>query len=213
MTIKKGEFIKIEYTGTLETGAVFDTTSEEVAKTAGIHDKTKSYGSIVICVGESQIVDGLDSSFDGKEIGTEFKIEVSPEQGFGKKNPQLIRLIPTKRFQKEGINPVPNMSVFVDGQMGFVKTVSGGRTLVDFNHPLSGKSLHYTATALEAVTEPKIQLESLAKLQFKAADARLEGGKATLVVGQEVPPQIAEMAQKHIKRLIPSIVSVTFEKK
>lgn len=46
MAVNKGDFIKLEFTGKIkETGEVFDTTSEEVAKDAGLQIK-KTFGPI-----------------------------------------------------------------------------------------------------------------------------------------------------------------------
>ncbi len=66
MTIETGDFIRINYTGRLEDGTVFDTTYEEVAKEHGIYDENARYESYVIVVGKGHVVEGLDEDIDRK---------------------------------------------------------------------------------------------------------------------------------------------------
>src|SRR3989338_7882631 len=141
--IKKYDFVEIEYTGKLrEDGAIFDTTDEKVAKEHNLHSHS-DYGPVVICVGEEQLLKGIDKSLEGKGIGDEYDADIRPEDAFGSKDARLIQLIPTNKFKQQKIQPMQGMQLNIDGMLGIVKTVSGGRTLVDFNHPLAGKELSY----------------------------------------------------------------------
>ena len=141
--VSKKDFIEIEYTGKLkDENVVFDTTDETVAKENGLESHS-GYGSVIICVGEEQLLKGLDKNLEGKETGKEYDIELKPEDAFGNKNAKLIQLVPTSKFKQQNVQPMPGMQLNIDGVVGTIKTVSGGRTLVDFNHPLSGKVLTY----------------------------------------------------------------------
>src|SRR3989344_5391232 len=55
----------------------------------------------------------------------------------------LLKMIPIKVFFQHKINPVQGAMLNFDGKMGKVLSVSGGRVLVDFNHPLAGKDVIY----------------------------------------------------------------------
>ena len=77
--IKKHDFIEIEYTGKLEDGGVFDTTSEKVANENHIHNPQMKYGPVVICIGEHQVLKGIDDFLLDKEAGKDYNIaENSP---------------------------------------------------------------------------------------------------------------------------------------
>src|SRR3989344_1222392 len=142
--IKKNDFVEIEYTGRLkESNAVFDTTQEKVAKENDLYDKNADYSPLIICVGENHILRGLEEQMIGKETGKEYAFEVSSDNAFGRKDPKLIQLVPTNKFRQQNIQPFPGLQLNIDGVFGVVKTVSGGRCLVDFNHPLAGKDLVY----------------------------------------------------------------------
>ena len=61
MAIKNGDFIKLEFTGKIkETGDVFDTTNEEIAKESGILVENKEYGPIPIVVGGNHLLKAID---------------------------------------------------------------------------------------------------------------------------------------------------------
>ena len=142
--IKKNDFIEIEYTGkTKDEQMVFDTTDEKLAKEEEIFQKGAQYGSAVICIGQGQIIEGLDNKLVDKEEGKDYTIDLQPEEAFGKKSAKLIQLVPTRKFKESEVMPQPGLQVQIDGMNGIIKTVSGGRTLVDFNHPLSGKIIEY----------------------------------------------------------------------
>ena len=142
--IKKGDFIEIDYTGKLkDENIVFDTTSKDIAKKEGIENAKMAYKPVVICVGENHVIKGLDEDLVGKETGKEYSISINAENAFGKKDAKYIQLISLSKFRKQNINPVVGMQVEIDGSTGTVKTATGGRVMVDFNHPLSGKDVVY----------------------------------------------------------------------
>lgn len=214
--IKNKDFVEIEYTGKLrEDGTIFDTTDESVAKENQLHNENQSYGPVIICVGEQQVLPGIDKNLEGKEAGQSYKIDISPEDAFGKKNAKLIQLINTAKFKKQGITPVPGLQVNIDGNMGVVRTVTGGRTIVDFNHPLSGKELVYDIKINKLVDDDKKKLEEYLKLQLnqKEIKATISEGNAKVELKTEVPKELSAEISKKVSELIPSIKKVEFVKK
>jgi FKBP-type peptidyl-prolyl cis-trans isomerase 2 len=213
VTIKKEDFVEIEYTGKLkEDNSIFDTTSEKVAKESNIYNHNMRYGSVIICLGEGQILKGLEKSLEGKDIDKEYTIELAPEEGFGKKDPKMIQLIQTSKFKKQGIQPMPGLQINVDGLLGIVKTVSGGRTLVDFNNPLSGKDLVYTVKMKRKIDDDKEKISGYIKLSLglKEVNVELKDGQAKVKTDKELPEDIQDELTNNIKRLIKSVKSVDF---
>src|SRR3989338_8134574 len=97
-TVKKHDFVEIEYTGRLkQDSSVFDTTEEKVARENGVYDKDADYSPLVICIGENNILKGLEEQIIGKETGKEYKFEISHENAFGRKDAKFIQLVPTSR--------------------------------------------------------------------------------------------------------------------
>ncbi|MEA3515457.1 MAG: peptidylprolyl isomerase [Nanoarchaeota archaeon] len=203
MAIKKHDFVEIEYTGKLKDDEfVFDTTDEALAKEAGIDSPNEEYGPIIICIGENQVLEGIDKNLLGKEPG-EYKFDLAPEEAFGKKDGKLIRLIPTRKFTKENIRPMPGMQVEVDGARGIVRTVTGGRTLVDFNHPLSGKELEYDVKVNRIVTDKQEQAEAYLKitLRIKDKEVKLADDTAEITTKIDLPDEVKERLSDKMKNI------------
>jgi len=151
-------FIKINYTGRIKDGQVFDSSVEETAKKEGVFDEKRTYAPMPVVVGEGQVIAGLDEALKNLKEGDKKKVEIPPEKGYGKREPSLVRLIPMKVFKQQKINPIPGMPVELDGRSARVQTVAGGRVRVDFNHDLAGKILIYD---VEVVSEAKTESEKV----------------------------------------------------
>lgn len=212
--IKKQDFIEIEYTGKLkEENLIFDTTDEKVAKENKLHNH--DYGPVILCIGEQQILKGLDKNIEGKEIGNEYNFDIQPEDAFGKKDAKLIQLVPISKFKQQKIQPIPGMQLNIDGVVGTVKTVSGGRTLVDFNHPLSGKELAYKIKVNKKVTDDKEKLSGYLRLSIGTKDFETEitNSNAKISLKNEIPEEVKEKLSKKITELIPNIKKAEFQLK
>lgn len=211
MTIKKHDFVEIEYTGKLkEENVVFDTTDEKVAKENNMSDH--DYSPVIICVGEEQILKGLDKNIEGKEIGKEYDFDIEPEDAFGKKDAKLIQMIPISKFKQQKIQPMPGMQLNIDGVVGTVKIASGGRTLVDFNHPLAGKELAYRVKINKIITGDKEKLEGYLKLSIGTKDFETEinNSNAKISLKKGIPKEVEERLSKKITELIPNIKKTEF---
>ncbi|MBR9690781.1 peptidylprolyl isomerase [Candidatus Woesearchaeota archaeon] len=212
--IKTGDFVEVDYTGTIEeTGQVFDTTSEEVAKKEKIHNPNADYGHIIICIGQNQILPGIDKELISKDEGKEFVLNLKAEDAFGKKNAQLIRLVPANVFKKQGIQVFVGLEVQIDNLPGIVRSVSGGRVLVDFNHPLSGKDLIYEITAGKKVTDIKKQVESYLQLTFGTKAPKVTVKESKVIIEMDIPPQVNMTVINKLKEIIPTIKTIDFVSK
>lgn len=211
--VKKHEFIEVEYTGVAkEDNITFDTTDEKIAKEKGLHAENMSYGPVIICVGESQIIKGIDNELEGKEAGKSYIIELSPEQGFGRKDAKLVQLIATAKFLKQGIQPAPGIQVNINNTLGVIKTVSGGRTLVDFNHPLASKTLVYNLKINRIITDDKEKLKGYLSLQSGIKDIKvdIEDGCAKISLKDDIPKELKDIWSTKIAEIIPSVKKMEF---
>ena len=97
--------------------------------------------------GARNIVPGLEKALEGKSAGDEVKVEVSPDEGYGTVNPELVQKVPRAAF--EGVDEIkPGMQFHAQGPSGqvqiiTVKEVAGDEVTVDGNHPLAGEILHF----------------------------------------------------------------------
>ena len=211
--IKNHDFVEIEYTGRIkEDNSIFDTTEEKIARENNAYDKNADYSSAIICIGEGNILKDLEEQMIGKETEKEHKFEISSDDAFGKKDARLLQLIPANKFRKQNIQPVPGLQLNIDGVFGVVKTVSGGRCYVDFNHPLAGKDLVYDVKKKRIVDDNKEKLNSLLKrhLRIKDAEIGLKEDSATISIKQKMPVESQEKFKKIVQRTIPDIKSINF---
>lgn len=166
MVVKKGDFVKINYTCRVkETGELVETTLSEVAEKEGLHGRREgeahSYEPMFIVLGEGWVPEGVEEALEGMDVGQEKTLEVPPEKGYGVRDPSKMRLLPLRKFSREGISPVPGMQVEVDGKPALIRSVGAGRVQVDFNHPLSGKSLVYELKVESLIEETAERVKAI----------------------------------------------------
>lgn len=165
MDIKKNDFVEIEFTARVKEGEIFDTNIKADAEKAGFESKDiKPY---ILCVGKEMVLKALDQELEGKEIGKNYSIELQPEQAFGKRNPEFVKMIPMNAFKEQNVMPQRGMQFNIDGQVVRIVSVSGGRVLVDFNNPLAGKVVNYDYKILRKVEDQKEQVDAVQEFIFK----------------------------------------------
>jgi len=77
MPVKKGDFILLDYTGKVkETGKVFDTTIESVAKDEGLWREGELYEPKLIVVGEGWMLKSLEEKLVGLKINEKETVEI-----------------------------------------------------------------------------------------------------------------------------------------
>ncbi len=201
--LKKGDFIELDYTGRLKDDkVVFDTTSEQVAKDSNIHSSKHVYKPVIVCLGQKHLVKGLDDKLIGRKPGR-YTFEVRAEDGFGRKTADLLKLIPMRLFSKDNVKPYVGLEVNVDNQLGVVRTVSSGRVIVDFNHPLAGKDLVYDVNVRRVVEDPAEKTKGwleLVGLPFE--DVKVGDNKAIVSVKSDVPEKLVKPLVYDAKELI-----------
>lgn len=130
--VKQGNTVKVEYTGTLDDGSVFD----------------KSDGNpIEFKVGEGQVIPGFEEAVVGMKLNEEKNIHIPAAQAYGDYMPDLVRKFPRASLPKDQ-EPVVGMMLVLktpDGHQLPVKIteVSDEEVTIDINHPLAGKALNF----------------------------------------------------------------------
>jgi len=163
MSFQKNDFIEIEFTGKIKDGEVFDSNVSEELKKLNPNQKAEPF---IFCLGQDMFLKGIENFLIGKEAG-EYNIELKPENAFGLREPSLIQMIPMKVFVEHKVNPIPGTVLNFDNRIGKVLTVSGGRTMVDFNNPLAGKEVIYNVKILRKVDDINEKIKSLNEFLFK----------------------------------------------
>lgn len=149
MFVKKGDKIKVNYTGKLEDGTVFDSTQH------GDHSHP-----IEFVVGSGQIIKGFDNAVMGMKKGDKKNISLKPEEAYGEQRADMHKKIPRDQIPqdqepKKGMVLVLN---FNGGQIpAEIIAVDEESVTIDLNHPLAGKTLNFELEIVEIGSNNKNQ--------------------------------------------------------
>ena len=100
------------------------------------------------------------------------------------------------------------MQVNVDGMMATVRSVSGGRVTLDFNHPLAGKALSYWVKINRKITDTNEKIKIVLGLSKIEAKEVKEGEKEITITGEnfdKLDKNASKVLAEHIKKMIPEI--------
>jgi len=134
LTVKTGDKVKIEYTGTLDDGTVFDSSAE--------HGNPLEFE-----VGSGQVIKGFDDATLGMKEGEEKQFSIEPADAYGEHDPTLVQKISRDAFPQD-VELVPGL-LFEAGLPTGEKVpatiieVQEEIISVDLNHPLAGKKLNF----------------------------------------------------------------------
>lgn len=130
-TIEKDKVAKIHYKLTNDGGDVVDT-SEGREPLEYLH-------------GHGNLVAGLEKALAGKAEGDSVKVSVSPEEGYGLPEDDLLVDVPREHLPVEDIAPGMRFSAETSGGMRMftVMEVAEDSVKLDGNHPLAGETLHF----------------------------------------------------------------------
>lgn len=136
-----GDTVRIHYTGTLDDGTQFDTSSGR--------------DPLEFKLGDGQVIPGFDGAVDGMSVGDSKTVAIPPEQAYGERHEQLIQEVPKSALPEE-IAPEVGMqlqSQSPEGQVMLltVTEVADDTITVDGNHPLAGQTLNFDIELVEVV--------------------------------------------------------------
>ena len=103
-------------------------------------------------MGKSQVIQGLEQGIVGMHVGEKKTLFISPDMAYGKQQQELIKTM-DKEVIKNPEETVEGASVTVQTSSGTPYTgkileVLPHKLVIDFNHPLAGKTLEFELTVL-----------------------------------------------------------------
>jgi len=166
--MKNGDWVKIEFTGKRAAdGRVIECTSAEEAKKAGIFQEDGIYGPGLVIIGSGTTLKGIEDALLQMKDGESRTIELAPDKAFGVRDPTLVRIMPIGDFRKRDIDPYPGLMLNMDDRRATVRSVTGGRVTLDFNHPLAGEKLVYDVKASGVIEGTKARAQELLSRSFQ----------------------------------------------
>ncbi len=132
MTVIKNKVVSIEYTLKDDSGSVLDSSGK--------------HGPLSYIHGTDSIIPGLEKELEGKATGAELSVTVPPEEAYGAYDEEAVFSVPKSEFgDTEELAPGVQFHAETDEgiQMFTVKDIQADHVIVDANHPLAGKTLHF----------------------------------------------------------------------
>lgn len=142
--VQEGAQVSFDYTLTDETGKVVDT--------------SKGKTPMHYVHGRGQIVPGLERELTGMAVGGEKKVIVKPEDAYGPIDPAAFREIPKEQVPPEALKVGTMLLAQAPGGQGVpvrVHEIKEQTVVMDFNHPLAGKTLSFDVKITEIKDGPK----------------------------------------------------------
>ncbi len=144
-TVKANDVVTLEYTLTVDGQVV---------------DSSEQHGPVSYIHGVGQMIPGLEKAIEGMAVGDSKEVVVPPEEGYGPEDPEAFISIPRNEFP-----PTIPLDVGTGVQLSdpqgrvfnaVIHEVADDHVVLNFNHPLAGKTLYFTVKVVglrEATTE------------------------------------------------------------
>lgn len=144
MTVSAGKEVSIEYTLRLEDKSVVDTNvgAEPLIYTNGSH----------------HIITGLEKGMEGMTVGETRQITVKPEEGYGTVDQDAFIEVKKTELPPDALKIGTQVQgEDVNGRIVHAKIteVKDETVILDFNHPLAGKTLYFDVKVLDIQMETK----------------------------------------------------------
>jgi peptidylprolyl isomerase len=135
---KKGDLVKVNYTGTLKDGTQFD---------SSVGKKPLEF-----TVGAGQMIAGFDAAVNGMKVGEKKTVTIPAAEAYGERNESMVFEVDRSKLPAN-INPVVGMKLQMtnNGQTipVTIKEVNESTVVMDANHELAGQDLTFEIELVE----------------------------------------------------------------
>ena len=138
MTVSNGKQVTLEYTLKLDDQSVVDTTVEGEP--------------IKVTQGNHEVVPGLEKALEGMAVGEKKNVTVPPAEAYGSIDPKAFQEV-DRKMVPTGAQKVGTQleGTTTDGRKVYprISEVKNDTIVLDFNHPLAGKTLYFDVKILD----------------------------------------------------------------
>lgn len=142
--VENGHFVKLDYTGTLENGDVFDS--------------SRNAHPIEVEVGADKVIKGFEAALVGMAEKEKKTFTLSPGEAYGQRNEGMEQSFMRSELPQDFDPQIGQVLALRNPQGGQlpakVTQADEEKITVDLNHPLAGKTLTFEVEVLEINNEP-----------------------------------------------------------
>jgi len=112
--------------------------------------------------GGRQIIPGLEAQLNGMHVNEEKVVTIAPKDAYGEVDPKAFKEFPKSTMPK-GMEPKVGMVLQATAPDGskfpaVISEIKGDKVVLNFNHPLAGKSLTFKVKVLKIEDAPAAPL-------------------------------------------------------
>jgi len=141
-TVAEGKLVSLEYTLKLDDKSV-------VESNVGKQPLTYTHGT-------QQIIPGLEKALEGLTVGDTKEVTVAPADAYGEQDPNALQEVQKKLIPPDALVLGARLQGKTpDGHIVYprVAEIKDDTVVLDFNHPLAGKTLHFDVKILDVQQE------------------------------------------------------------
>lgn len=136
---KNGDTVKIHYTGKLQDGTVFDSSSDREP--------------LKFSIGSGQVIPGFEEAVTGMTVGEKKTALIPCDKAYGERNPSMVMIVDRKHVPAD-IDPEVGLRLQVGSPSGeliavTVIEVNDKNITLDANPPLAGEDLTFEVELVE----------------------------------------------------------------
>ncbi|MFW2367331.1 MAG: FKBP-type peptidyl-prolyl cis-trans isomerase [Desulforhopalus sp.] len=136
---KRGDNVKVHYTGKLTDGTVFDSSDGR--------------DPLEFSIGSGQVIQGFDEAVIGMNVGEKKEVLIPVDKAYGERNDEMIIQAPVEQVPPD-LNPELGMQLEMGGANGeilrvMVVEITDTHITLDANPPLAGEELNFSIELLE----------------------------------------------------------------
>eukprot|EP00200_Dunaliella_tertiolecta_P004956 CAMPEP_0202351266 /NCGR_PEP_ID=MMETSP1126-20121109/7984_1 /ASSEMBLY_ACC=CAM_ASM_000457 /TAXON_ID=3047 /ORGANISM="Dunaliella tertiolecta, Strain CCMP1320" /LENGTH=316 /DNA_ID=CAMNT_0048943357 /DNA_START=83 /DNA_END=1033 /DNA_ORIENTATION=- len=139
---KKGDLVKVHYTGTLDDGTQFDSSIPRDSP-------------LEFIVGEGRVIAGFDKAVMGLEVGQKNKQRVEVDDAYGPSDPSMVLSFPAEQAPK-GLEKGMKVKLS-NGMIATCSKFDDKEIELDLNHELAGQPLTFEVELLELTPSERMQ--------------------------------------------------------
>lgn len=137
--VRKGDSVKVHYTGRLDDGTVFDSSAGKEP--------------LEFAVGSGQVIAGFDEAVVGMVVGQSKVVHIPVDKAYGVRNEEMVITAPLAHVPPD-LNPELGMRLEMGGANGelirvVVTEITDSHIILDANPPLAGKDLIFDIELVE----------------------------------------------------------------
>jgi peptidylprolyl isomerase len=141
LVVDSGDTVKVNYTGKLEDGSVFDSSEGKTP--------------LEFEVGSGSLIPGFENAVYGLKVGDKKTITIPVDQAYGPRHEEMVGKVPRAQFPEDMVLEVGRTLQLPqpDGRAmnAVISEIDDSTVTLDGNHPLAGETLIFDIEIVEIV--------------------------------------------------------------